>query len=98
VQIGVDGKKNVFYYPTVFWLAQGDESAWLSPNSPRKQKYIDRVASLARTGADAVWIDVPVYFDTVIKWSDFSKWGKDAFKSATGLEAPSRLDWDNNVS
>lgn len=40
VQIGIDGKPNLLAYPQVFWLAPGDESAWLSPNGPYKQVFM----------------------------------------------------------
>lgn len=97
VQVGVDGRPNIFYYPQVFWLAPGDESAWLSPNGPYRQKYIENVKQLAQTGADGLWMDVPVYFDTVVKWNDFSHWAASAFKTDTGLDQPKSLNWNDPV-
>jgi len=119
LQIGLSGEPNKFYYPQVFWLAPGDESAWLSPNGPYKQvyilsyiciiyynyiylffyvqKYIDNVKRIATTGVDGLWMDVPVYFDTMVKWGDHSIWGANAFKNDTGLTIPTIKNWADPV-
>ena len=97
----------------MFWLEPGDESAWLSPNGPYKQvsftqimlgsfqplqKLMNKIKRIATTGADGVWLDVPVYFDTLVKWSDHSHWAADAFRNATSLDIPDEKDWNNPVS
>lgn len=49
------------------------------------------------TGADGLWMDVPVYFDTMVKWNDHSIWGANAFKNDTGLTIPSVKNWADPV-
>lgn len=61
------------------------------------QKYIDNTKEIAKTGADGLWMDVPVYFDTMVKWNDHSVWGAAAFKTDTGLTIPSVKNWDDPV-
>eukprot|EP00026_Physarum_polycephalum_P002560 Phypoly_transcript_02567.p1 GENE.Phypoly_transcript_02567~~Phypoly_transcript_02567.p1 ORF type:complete len:909 (+),score=91.92 Phypoly_transcript_02567:101-2728(+) len=97
LQIGLGGMPNKFYYPQVFWLDPGDESAWLSPNGPYVQKYVEKVKQVAVTGIDGIWMDVPVYFDSLVKWSDHSSWGIAAFKADTGLDVPTVKNWSDPV-
>lgn len=52
---------------------------------------------IAESGADGLWMDVPVYFDTVVKWNDHSIWGARAFKNDTGLNLPTVKNWNDPV-
>jgi hypothetical protein len=92
-QLGLDGKPNVFYGSLVFWVDPGDESCWLSPNSPWRDYYLGRIRQLASTGVDGIWPDVPIYFDGLRDWCDTSSWGKTAFKADTGLDIPGTDDF-----
>jgi len=82
LQQGIDGTPNVFYGGQEVWVSEGEESAWLSPNSGYKQYFINRVKQLAATDLDGVWLDVPLYLDTGTLWagaepaaaSDFLAW------------------------
>lgn len=99
-QVSLVGQPNVFVggaeeLKHIFWVEDGVESMWLSPNSPWRDYFLTRVKWIAQTGADGIWPDVPLYFDPVHLWCDTSKWAKEAFKSATGLDTPTRLDWSN---
>ena len=96
-QVSIDGKPNVFYGSVVFWVNPGDESCWVSPNGPWHDYYLNRIKKLAATGADGIWPDVPLYFDTVVHWCDTSPWSKAAFRADTGLDIPSAEDWINPV-
>lgn len=93
VQRGLDGKPNVFYGSLVVWVDPGDESCWVSPNSPWRDFYLRRVKALAGTGLDAVWPDVPIYFDGALSWCDASTWAADAFRADTGLALPAKADF-----
>ncbi len=93
VQRSLDGKPNVFYGSLVVWVDPGDESCWLSPNSPWRDFYLRRVKELAGTGVDALWPDVPIYFDGALTWCDASTWAATAFKADTGLDLPPADDF-----
>lgn len=82
VQYGISGAPNVFYGTQEVWLDSDDESAWMSPNSPYKDYYLDRIRQLAATAVDGIWIDVPIYLETGTAWAgmgsaaleDFHQW------------------------
>ncbi|WP_372405850.1 beta-galactosidase trimerization domain-containing protein [Streptomyces luteireticuli] len=93
VQRSLDGQDNVFYGSLVVWVDPGDESCWLSPNSPWRDYYLARIKSLAATGVDAIWPDVPIYFDGKASWCDASVWAANAFKADTGLPLPKKADF-----
>lgn len=95
VQRSLDGKPNVFYGSLVVWVDPGDESCWVSPNSPWRDFYLSRVKALAGTGVDAIWPDVPIYFDGALGWCDGSSWAADAFRADTGLTLPAKADFTN---
>ncbi|MEV0261802.1 alpha-amylase family protein [Streptomyces sp. NPDC050617] len=95
VQRSLDGKPNVFYGSLVVWVDPGDESCWMSPNSPWRDYYLGRIKLLAATGVDAIWPDVPIYFDGAADWCDASTWAATAFKADTGLDLPTKKDFGN---
>ena len=71
LQIGLNGTANVFYGTQEHWVPPDAESAWMSANSPGYRNYfIGRVQQLAGTAVDGIWIDVPLYLDTGVQWSD----------------------------
>lgn len=71
LQIGLNGTPNVFYGTQEHWVPPNAESAWMSANSPGYKNYfIGRVQQLAGTAVDGIWIDVPLYLDTGVQWSD----------------------------
>lgn len=103
VQRGMDGKPNVFYGSEEFWVESRDESAWLSPNGPYRQVYLDRIRALAGTGLDGIWVDVPLFMDTGAAWTGvepasaaaFQAWSKaQGLSGGSGYDVPSRPDWD----
>ncbi len=96
LQLDLEGRPNKFYGGVVFWVEAGDESAWLSPNGPYRQYYLNRVKLLAQTGADGIWPDVPLYF-LFADWCDASPWGRSAFKTDTGLDLPKAANWADPV-
>lgn len=71
LQIGLNGTPNVFYGTQEHWVPPNAESAWMSANSPGYRNYfIGRVQQLAASAVDGIWIDVPLYLDTGVQWSD----------------------------
>ncbi|MFJ4593424.1 MULTISPECIES: hypothetical protein [unclassified Kitasatospora] len=97
VQRDLAGKPNVFYGSVVVWVDPGDESVWLSPNSPWRDYYLKRIKGVAATGVDGIWPDVPIYFDGVLSWCDASTWGAAAFKADSGLALPKAADFADPV-
>ena len=99
VQYGWNSTPNVFYGGSgqVFWVAQNDESAWMSPSSAGYRAYfLDRVRLLAATGVDGLWADVPIYADFgPTKWSDFNPDAVTKFESETGYAIPTQEDWND---
>ena len=88
VQLSADGSQNVFYGSKVFWVEPGAESAWMSPHSPYREYYLDRVERIAETGIDGLWLDVPLFNDIVGKWPSHNPHDVAAFKAATGFDVP----------
>ena len=91
VQLGLNGTPNVFYGGSgqAFWVEKDAESAWMSPSSPYRDYFIDRVLKIVSTGIDGLWIDIPLFADfRSRKWSDFSPSAVAKFQTDTGLSAP----------
>ncbi|MBA8928323.1 hypothetical protein BC739_005540 [Kutzneria viridogrisea] len=97
VQRSPEGKPNVFYGDLVVWVDPDDESCWVSPNSPYRDFYLARIRQLAGTGVDAIWPDVPIYFDGALSWCDASSWAASAFRADTGLALPAKPDFTSPV-
>lgn len=97
VQIGIDGKPNVFVGGggRVFWVAPGEESAWLCPTSGYVDYFNARVARLAGTALDGVWGDVPLLSDIVGVWPCTNGSCNAKFKTDTGLDVPLGVDWND---
>jgi hypothetical protein len=100
VQLGLNGTPNVFYGGSgqVFWVEADAESAWMSPSSPYRDYFIDRVLRIVPTGIDGLWIDVPLLADFgSTRWSDFNPSAVAKFQTDTGLSAPRVEDWNDPV-
>ena len=81
VQYGLNGEPNVFYGTLEHWVPPHWESAWMSPNSPYRDYFIDRVRKLAGTALDGAWLDVPVYLETGTAWPGAGSYAAEAFKA-----------------
>lgn len=105
VQQGLDGTPNVFYGSEEFWVSEQDESAWLSPNGGYREVYLRRVAALASTGLDGIWVDVPLFMDTGAKWTGaepptvlaFRAWCKQKGWCPEDAVLPKAPDWKSDV-
>ncbi|NNC90085.1 MAG: hypothetical protein HKN82_16630, partial [Akkermansiaceae bacterium] len=82
LQVGLNGTPNVFYGTQEHWVPPDAESAWMSANSTGYKNYfIGRVEQLAATAVDGIWIDVPLYLDTGVQWSDIHPEAVTAFEA-----------------
>lgn len=103
LQLGFDGKPNVFYGSKEHWVDATSESAWMSPFSPYRDYFLARMRRLAETALDGVWIDVPVFMDTGAGFPDthpnareaFRQWGID--KGFGSLNVPTQVDFEDPV-
>ncbi|MGH9433318.1 MAG: hypothetical protein ACRD3T_17445 [Terriglobia bacterium] len=92
VQRDIKGKPAIFGYPAAFWIARGDEDAWITPYAPGWRKmYMQRVRQIAATGIDGVYVDIPYWMTHYTgwekTWASFDDFTIAAFKRATGLNA-----------
>ncbi|MGH9452504.1 MAG: hypothetical protein ACRD2O_00870, partial [Terriglobia bacterium] len=92
VQRDITGKPAIFGYPAAFWIARGDEDAWITPYAPGWRKiYMQRVRQIAATGIDGVYVDIPYWMTHYTgwekTWASFDDFTVAAFKRATGLNA-----------
>ena len=92
LQVGVGGKKNVFYGSQEDWVEATDESAWMCPISGYRDYFLKRIRRLAASRLDGVWVDVPVYLDTGVKWNCQCERHKAQFKKDTGVTMPAAFD------
>jgi hypothetical protein len=102
VQIGLDGKANVFYgkrgsRARVHWVDPNAESAWMSPHTPYADMFIERVKRVAGTGVDGIWLDVPIYNDIAVSWADTGPGAAAKFHADTGMDVPKQVNWDDPV-
>ncbi len=109
LQVGIDGRKAVFYgsMPGMpFWVGETDEDTWLSPSNKEYRSIImDEARRITEAGADAIWFDVPhLCFDFgdgwQNQWSSVDEASRTAFHNDTGLilpEPPIQPDWGNET-
>ncbi len=102
LQVGLDGKKAVFYGDYAFWIGEKDEDVWLCPNDPEYNKIVkSHFYELAQTGIDGIWVDIPKFQcdfgDWENNWACHCEDCQKKFKEDTGLEIPITIDWDNKT-
>jgi hypothetical protein len=96
LQLSFDRKRwGVFLGDKVFWIKPNDESAWMCPNSPYRDWYINRLQKLAKTGIDAIWIDVPLFGLVLATWGCACHYCRDKFFKQTGMQFPDTFDVTN---
>ena len=96
VQISLDRRPNVFYGSKEHWVEPSAESAWLCHNSGYREVFFERVRKLAESGIDGLWIDVPLFMDTVLRWTCLNPACNDKFRADTGLSAEALTeDWED---
>ncbi len=109
LQVGIDGRKAVFYgsMPGMpFWVGEHDEDVWLSPSNREYRTIImNEAREIARAGADAIWFDVPhLCFDFGDAWHNqwptLDEASRADFHNDTGLTMPApptQPDWGNEA-
>lgn len=98
VQISIDRQPNVFYGKKEHWVDPLAESAWLCHNSGYRAYFFDRIRKLAATRLDGLWIDVPLFMDSVLRWTCLNVACRDKFRADTGLSVESLTeDWADPV-
>ncbi len=104
IQRSITGDANVFYGNQEVWVDPTSESAWMSPNSPYKEYFLERVRKLAATELDGIWLDVPIYLETGAGWAgagsyaaaDFKQWSIDlGIGGAAGYTMPTEVDFND---
>jgi hypothetical protein len=92
LQRKITGQPAIFGTASAFWIKQGEEDAWVSPYAGDwRRLYMNRVAQIAKTGVDGIYVDIP-YWMTHFKgwedsWASFDDGTVAAFKQKTGLDA-----------
>jgi len=84
---------NSFLGTLAFWVEPNDESSWMCPNSPYREYFYQRVARLAKTGLDGLWLDVPLFNSIVGKWPCADPHCVRKFERETGLSFPTKVDF-----
>ena len=92
LQRKITGEPAVFDTKAAFWIAKGEEDAWVSPYSESWRKlYMERVRQIAATGIDGIYVDIPYWMTHFTgwenSWASFDDNTVAAFKKKTGLDA-----------
>ncbi len=99
IQIDITGKKMVWYTTEeVEWIPENSEDAWVSPLSPWRDFFKQRLISLSTTGLDGVYIDasfLPGVDSFGIKWASSDTYFQDEFQNKYGLSIPTSVDWNS---
>jgi hypothetical protein len=92
LQRKIDGQPATFNSAAAFWIAKGEEDAWVSPFAADWRKlYMQRVRQIAATGIDGIYVDIPYWMTHFTGWEDswasFDDSTVEAFRKQTGLDA-----------
>jgi hypothetical protein len=102
LQIGIDGRKAIFYGDIAFWIGSTDEDVWLCPNDPEYREIVkSNFYELAQTGIDGIWVDIPKFQcdfgDWENNWACHCEDCRQQFKKDSGLNLPETVDWDSKT-
>lgn len=99
LQVGIDGRRAIFYGDFESWIGKYDEDVWCCPNDPvYRQKIKESIKTLAETGVDGIWIDVVLFLCNYGDWD--SNWAchcddcQHKFFKDTGDTIPEIITWD----
>ena len=92
LQRKISGEPAVFDTKAAFWIAPGEEDAWVSPYAQDWRKlYMQRIRQIAATGIDGIYVDIPYWMTHFTGWEDtwasFDDSTVAAFRKQTGLDA-----------
>ncbi len=100
LQLDLTGKPIVYTCLDSDWVMPDMEDAWVSPFSPYRDLFKERLASLGASGVDAVYIDATFMPGLQIDEEDLL-WGttdplaREHFQAQTGHEVPVEANWDD---
>jgi hypothetical protein len=72
-----------------------DENAWMCPNSPYREYFFERLAKLASTGVDGLWLGVPLFSSIESSWPCTDPHCEKKFQEETGFYFPRQLNLFN---
>lgn len=92
LQRKLSGEAAVFDTTAAFWIAKGEEDAWVSPYAEDWRKlYMERIRQIAATGIDGIYVDIPYWMTHFTgwenSWASFDDSTVEAFRKNTGLDA-----------
>ncbi len=92
LQRKISGEPAVFDAKAAFWIAKGEEDAWVSPYAGAwRKQYMERIRQIAATGIDGIYVDIPYWMTHFTGWEDtwasFDDNTVAAFQKQTGLDA-----------
>ncbi len=92
LQRKITGEPAIFDSKAAFWIAKGEEDAWISPFAADWRKlYMQRIRQITATGIDGIYVDIPYWMTHFTGWEDtwasFDTATVDAFRRKTGLDA-----------
>ena len=92
LQRKITGEPAIFDSKAAFWIAKGEEDAWVSPYAADWRKlYMERIRQIAATGIDGIYVDIPYWMTHFTGWEDtwasFDTATVEAFRKKTGLDA-----------
>ncbi len=92
LQRNIGGQPAIFDTKAAFWIAKGEEDAWISPYAADwRRLYMKRIRQIAATGIDGIYVDIPYWMTHFTGWEDswasFDAGTLAAFKKQTGLDA-----------
>ena len=71
LQRKVTGEPAVFDTKAAFWIAKGEEDAWITPFAADWRKlYMQRIRQIAATGIDGIYVDIPYWMTHFTGWED----------------------------
>lgn len=100
VQRDMSGRPAIFGGDDAFWIREEDEDVWISPYAKEwRERYMEHVRSIAATGIDGIFIDIPYWMTHFDGWEDtwasFDDYTVMAFRERTGLDAFKDVDLGN---
>jgi hypothetical protein len=92
LQRKLSGEPAIFDSKAAFWIAKGEEDAWVSPYAQDwRTLYMQRVRQIAATGIDGIYVDIPYWMTHFTGWEDswasFDESTVQAFRKKTGFDA-----------
>ena len=86
------GEPAIFDTKAAFWIAKGEEDAWVSPYAADwRRLYMERMRQIAATGIDGIYVDIPYWMTHFTGWEDswasFDDNTVAEFRRQTGLDA-----------